>query len=183
MDVGFRIGASPAEGVVARKLFPLQLIICAAPAYLHRHGAPETLHSLASHRCSAFRSPGTGRVVPWRVMQGDSVVEHQIAPALCVNDEALETEAVLAGNVIGMLTGVAAASHIRAGRLVPLLTQHVVDHSSVFVYYGSRAAQPTRVRAFIDLAVERLAGNADFVLNAKELATAEKKGRAIRQPR
>lgn len=183
VDVGFRIGASPAEGVIARKLFPLQLIICAAPEYLARYGAPETLHSLASHRCSAFRSPGTGRVVPWRVMQGDSVVEHQIAPALCVNDEALETEAVLAGNVIGMLTVVAAASHIRAGHLVPLLTEHVVDHSSVFVYYGSRAAQPMRVRAFIDLAVARLAGNAEFVLTPKELATAEKKGRAVRHLR
>ncbi|WP_354347637.1 hypothetical protein [Variovorax boronicumulans] len=42
-------------------------------------------------------------------------------PALTMNDEALETEAVLAGHVIGLLTSVAAAPHIRAGRLVPLL--------------------------------------------------------------
>ena len=55
VDVGFRVGLSPAEGVIARKLFPLQLIICAAPAYLERHGAPDSLSSLASHRCSAFR--------------------------------------------------------------------------------------------------------------------------------
>ena len=34
VDVGFRIGSSPAEGVVARRLFSLQTIICAAPAYL-----------------------------------------------------------------------------------------------------------------------------------------------------
>ena len=39
VDVGFRLSASPAEGVIARKLFPLQLIICAAPAYIARHGA------------------------------------------------------------------------------------------------------------------------------------------------
>ena len=70
VDVGFRIGLSPAEGVIARKLFPLQLIICAAPAYLARHGAPDTLHALAAHRCSAFRSSGTGRVLPWHVKTG-----------------------------------------------------------------------------------------------------------------
>lgn len=57
VDVGFRIGASPADNVIARKLFPLQLIICAAPAYLARHGAPADLSVLTAHRCSAFRNP------------------------------------------------------------------------------------------------------------------------------
>jgi len=34
VDVGFRLGVSPHEGVVARRLFPVQLIICASPIYL-----------------------------------------------------------------------------------------------------------------------------------------------------
>jgi DNA-binding transcriptional LysR family regulator len=107
----------------------------------------------------------------------DQSMDQHVVPALCVNDEALETEAVLAGQVLGSLTGVAAAKHIRAGRLVPLLTEHVEDQSGAFVYYGSRASQPARARAFIDLAVERLAGNAAYVLTPKELAVAEAKGR------
>ena len=61
VDVGFRIGSSPQEGVIARRLFPLQLIICAAPGYLQRHGAPDDLNALGSHRCSAFRHPSTGQ--------------------------------------------------------------------------------------------------------------------------
>lgn len=177
VDVGFRVGQSPAEGVIARKLFSSQLIICGAPAYLARHGAPDNLNALAAHRCSAFRHPGTGRVLPWYVKVEDARVEHHVVPALCINDEALETEAVLAGHVLGLLTGVIAAPHIRAGRLVPLLTPHVDDHSSTFVYYGSRVAQPTRVRAFIDLAVQRLVNNTTYVLTAKELQSAEAKGR------
>lgn len=178
VDVGFRVGPSPAEGVIARRLFSLQLIICAAPSYLSRHGAPDSLGALAAHRCSAFRSVGTGRVLPWFVKVGDAVSEHLVTPALTVNDEALETEAVLAGHVIGLLTSVAAAPHIRSGRLIPLLVKHVADRSGVFVYYGSRSEQPARVRAFIDLAIERLADNPDFVLAPKELASAEAKGRA-----
>ncbi|MFK8494038.1 LysR family transcriptional regulator [Aeromonas hydrophila] len=31
VDVGLRIGISPQEGLIARRLFPMQLIICAAP--------------------------------------------------------------------------------------------------------------------------------------------------------
>jgi hypothetical protein len=53
---------------------------------------------------------------------------------------------------------------------------------SVFVYYGSRTAQPSRVRAFIDLAIERLADSSDYVVSDTELETAEANGRkAVRQ--
>ena len=91
---------------------------------------------------------------------------------------------MLAGHVIGQLTSIACASHMRSGRLVPLLTEHVAEPASAFVYYGSRSAQPLRVRAFIDLAVERLAGNARWVLNRKELAVAEAGGRrAVQETR
>lgn len=177
VDVGFRIGRSAAEGVIARRLFPLQLIICAAPAYLKKFGAPESLNALASHRCSVFRHPATGRALPWYVTVAGNKVDQHVVPSLCINDETLETQAVLAGHVMGLLTGVVAAAHIRAGRLVPLLTEHVADQSSIFVYYGSRPAQPARVRAFIDLAVNRLADNPAHVLTARELALAEARGR------
>ena len=182
VDVGFRIGPSPAEGVVARRLFPMQLVICAAPTYLARHGAPETLDDLASHRCSVYRNPNNGTVVPWNVKVDDAIVGYQVPPALCSNDEELETEAVLAGHVMGSLTNIAAADHIRSGRLVPLLTRHVSDRASIFIYFGSRTAQPARVRAFIDHAVEKLKDTPQFVLTAKELAAAEAKGRKAAKP-
>ncbi len=176
-DVGFRIGSAPEDGVAARRLFAMQLIVCAAPAYIAAHGAPATIEQLTAHRCSVLRHAGTGRVLPWLLKLGGEVVSLDLPPALSTNDVALETEAVLSGQVIGMLSGLAAAPLIRAGRLVPLLAAHATDHLSVHIYYGSRAAQPTRVRAFIDLAVERLAGSSAYVLDARELAAAEAKGR------
>jgi hypothetical protein len=48
----------------------------------------------------------------------------------------------------------------------------MTDHLSLFIYYGSRAAQPARVRRFIDLAVERLTESNDFVLTHEELQRA-----------
>jgi DNA-binding transcriptional LysR family regulator len=178
-DVGFRIGAPPEEGLIARKLFAVQLIVCAAPAYIQRHGAPRTIDDLSSHRCSMFRHPGTGRVLPWYLKVGDEIVSRDLPPALSTNDTELETEAVLSGHVIGLLSGLSAAAAIRDGRLVPLLSAHTTDHLSVHVYYGSRTAQPARVRAFIDLAVARLADSQAYVLSAKQLAAAESKGRKL----
>jgi DNA-binding transcriptional LysR family regulator len=183
-DVGFRVGAPPEEGLIARRLFKVQLIVCAAPSYLAAHGAPGTLDELASHRCSMFRHPSTGRVLPWYFKVGADVVSRDLPPALSTNDTELEAEAVLSGHVIGSLSNLSAAAHIRAGRLVPLLTDHVTDHMSVHLYYGSRSAQPARVRAFIDLAVDRLVNTTVYELSGKELAAAEVKGRrALRRKR
>lgn len=179
VDVGFRIGTPPEEGLIARRLFPLQLIICASPDYLARHGAPDSLDELSAHRCSVFRHPETGRLLPWSVKVDGEVALRDIAPALSTNDADLEVEAVMAGQLIGQLTGISAAAPIRRGRLVPLLTAHTADHHSVYLYYGSRTAQPARVRAFIDFCLERLAGNADYVLGEQELADAEARGRKM----
>ncbi|MBV8649253.1 LysR family transcriptional regulator [Paludibacterium sp.] len=176
IDVGFRLGNSPQEGLVARRLFPMQLIICASPDYLRRYGTPKSLVELSSHRCSAFRRASDGRVVPWRVRVGESNQDQPINPTFCTNDETLELQAVLAGEIIGQLAAPTAAALIRAGRLVPILLDHLSDHYSLFVYYGSRAAQPARVRRFIDLAVERLTDNPDFVLGHDELIGAAAKG-------
>jgi len=176
VDIGFRIGLSPHEGVIARRLFGLQLIICASPEYLQRCGAPDSLDALGTHKCCAYRATNKGRVLPWQVRIGDAVVEQPVVPAFCTNDEDIELRTVLAGVAIGQLASVIAAPHIRAGRLVPLLTRHVVDHAGFFIYYGSRAAQPVRSRAFIDMAVERLTDSSDFVLSNEELAVAERRG-------
>jgi DNA-binding transcriptional LysR family regulator len=169
VDVGFRLGASPHEGVIARRLFAVQLIICASPAYLEQRGRPDSLASLQSHRCSVFRHPATGAIVPWRAKVGADVIDQPVAPAICTNDEILELHAVLAGQAIGQLAGVTAAPYIRSGRLVPLLLDHMPDGYSYFVYFGSRSSQPARARAFIDLALRRLVDSPEYVLSLREL--------------
>ena len=83
---------------------------------------------------------------------------------------------MLAGEVIAQLAVPTVAAHLRAGRLVPLLPQHLSDSLSLHLYYGSRVAQPARVRRFIDIAVERLSDSPAFVLTPAELAQAHARG-------
>lgn len=172
VDVGFRIGASADEGVIGRRLFPVQLIVCASPAYLQRHGVPSSLEDLVHHRCSVFRHPATGKVTPWYLNVNGKLEHRHLPPALSTNDTELEIHAVLAGQVIGQLANFAAAAHIRAGRLVPVLLPFMSDHIGLHIYYGSRAAQPKRVRAFLDLAFSRLLDGSAYVLSDKELQLA-----------
>jgi DNA-binding transcriptional LysR family regulator len=169
VDVGFRAGAPPAGGIISRRIMPLQLVVCASPAYIAQHGAPQTIEDLARHRCSGFHHTGTGKTMPWEFKVGEEVVARSVATSFLTNDVDLEARAVVAGQAVGQLIGVTAAPLVRAGQLVPLLTQHVTEHLGLYVYYGSRSAQPTRARAFIDLAVERLVGNTQFYLEPHEL--------------
>lgn len=171
VDVGFRIAPTPQEGVVARRLIPFQLVICASQKYIQKYGMPADLEALRTHRCSAYLHPGNGRPAPWFVKVGDEITSLDIVPHLCTNDEELELRAVLSGMVIGQLTSITAAAYIRSGKLIPILTQHVSEPANLFVYYGTRTAQPSRARAFIDLVVKRLANSNEFVPSSSELAT------------
>jgi DNA-binding transcriptional LysR family regulator len=177
VDVGFRSGHPPEGGVVARRLLTLQLVVCAAPAYIARHGMPARIEDLAHHRCSGFRHPSTGKPMPWEFRVGEEIVAHAVPAHFCTNDVEAEARAVLGGHAIGQLVGTTAAPLVRSGQLVPLLTEHVAEHLGLFVYYGSRAALPARARAFIDLAVEMVANNPAYTLAPRELA------RAAVQPR
>ncbi|SAK96632.1 LysR family transcriptional regulator [Caballeronia hypogeia] len=168
-DVGFRGGSPPAGGAIARRLLPIQLIVCASPAYIERHGAPASVDELASHRCTGYRRANTGRQAPWEFMIGDEIVYREIAAWLCANDVDAEAEAVLAGLAIGQLGSFSAAEPIREGRLVPLLTQHLTQRESVYIYYRSRTEQPLRVRTFIDFMVGKLTDNRAFYLTRDEL--------------
>ncbi|SEK12201.1 LysR substrate binding domain-containing protein [Paraburkholderia diazotrophica] len=168
-DVGFRGGSPPSGGAIARRLLPIQLIVCASPAYLERHGTPKSVDELDAHRCTGYRRANTGKQAPWEFLIGNEIVYREIASTLCANDIDAETEAVLAGLAIGQLGSFSAAPHIRGGRLVPLLTQHVTQRESIYIYYRHRTEQPLRVRTFIDFMIGRLANNKDFFLDPSEL--------------
>ncbi|MCZ7009743.1 substrate binding domain-containing protein, partial [Salmonella enterica] len=74
IDVGFRVGTSPGQNLVARRLCDVPLIICASPDYLARHGEPATPEALLQHRCTGFRRASTGRRVPWELQVDGNLV-------------------------------------------------------------------------------------------------------------
>lgn len=133
------------------------------------------LAALSSHHCSTFRNPETGKILPWHIQLDGQAAELPVVPAIRTNDEVLELHAVLAGKVLGQLAGVTAAPYIRSAQLVPILLDYMPNSASYFIYFGSRTSQPARARAFINLAVERLTDNPEYILNGAELAAAQRR--------
>lgn len=169
IDVGFRAGNPPDLQVIGRTLFPVQQIVCATPAYLAQHGTPRSITELQSHRCTAYRQPGSGRAMPWEFeVDGSTVFQHMPA-VLCSNDPEADMQAVLAGMGIGQVDSINAAAALRSGELVPLLAATVSERMGLHLYYPQRADMPGRVRRFIDFAVERLQGGTAYSVPRKEL--------------
>ena len=53
-DLAIRIGRMRDSSLIARKLVPVRLVLCAAPAYLAEHGTPRTIADLSSHDCLGY---------------------------------------------------------------------------------------------------------------------------------
>ncbi|RYZ11345.1 MAG: LysR family transcriptional regulator [Comamonadaceae bacterium] len=156
IDVGFQSGNAPRTQVVARRLFAIQQIVCASPAYLAAHGAPRRVAQLADHRCTGYRQPGTGRPMPWEFDAKGETVFQPISPFLSCSDPEAEMQAVVDGLAIGQIDSINAAEPIRAGVLVPLLTTQVSGRMGFYIYYAQRKNLPARIRRFIDFAVANL---------------------------
>ncbi len=181
IDVGFRAGMAPEAQVVVRRLFGIQQIACASPAYLAAHGVPGSLQDLLQHRCTGYRQPGTGRPVPWEFDVDGEMVHRHLPAVLCSSEPETEMHAVLAGMGIGQIDSINAAAAIRSGALVPVLAAHASERMGLYIYFAQRADMPGRVRRFIDFAVARLLGSDAYRVPAAQLRSLEKAFRTGRK--
>ena len=118
-DLAIRIGNLSNSSLIARRIAPCRIAVCAAPSYLKAHGTPRTVASLADHNCLGYtlsqRHSGRSMGV-WRT--GDVGV--QVSGNLRANNgDALRAAAIAGQGIIHQPTFIV-ADDIRAGRLVAL---------------------------------------------------------------
>ena len=153
VDVAIRDGHLEDSQIVAKRLVPMQMLVCASPAYIRRHGVPQSVDELARHTCINFRT-ASGRVADWEFKVDGQ--RRKLAPAsICTfNDVGLVLQSVLDGVGIAQLAGYQVAGHLREGRLVSCLECHAPDDRGHYLCYLSRQHLPARIRVFIDYVTE-----------------------------
>lgn len=153
-DLGIRVSFNPPPNVVARRLAANRSALCAAPAYLKRHGTPRRIEHLRKHECVLF-SPLAPKGV-WTLWRNGRKYSVQVAGVLETDEMDVVRAAVAAGLGIGFLPLYMAGDALREGQLVPLLRQfQVVPESAIYLVYLPNRTLPSRVRALIDFLVER----------------------------
>jgi DNA-binding transcriptional LysR family regulator len=156
IDLSLRIGRPPSEQThVLRRLCPIRALVCASPRYFERHGCPEDPEALRDHACLGYARPPE----MWN-FSGKRQVPTS-GPLNADNADALR-QAALADLGIVYLPTFVIGDDVRAGRLVPILSEHIDFVASAYaVYPGSRHVSP-KVRAVIDWLAEVLGPEPDW---------------------
>jgi DNA-binding transcriptional LysR family regulator len=155
IDVSFRNGRMEDSQIIARPLIPMQMIVCASPAYASRHGLPAGVGDLAGHACLNFRL-ASGRVHEWEFKVDGRLQKLLPKAMLTFNDSDLLLEAALDGRGLAQLAGYQVCEHLRSGRLVACLPQYAPDDRGHYLCYPSRQQLPARIRVFIDFMIARV---------------------------
>lgn len=152
-DVAVRVGELPDSSLVARRLRPYRSVVCAAPAYLERHGTPSVPADLTAHRCLGFAHPVAGR--RWRLAGPDGEVVVPVSLVLTANNGEALKMAALVGLGIIMQPEVLLADDLHAGRLVRILPDYAPASRSMHLLFAADRRPPAKIRTFVDFLIER----------------------------
>ena len=161
-DVGIRAGEMRDGTLIARHIAPLPFVVCAAPAYLARAGVPSTPADLARHNCLRLRDRGTGPGFNWRLGPLREPVAPPVDGNFVANDMTTLVMAALHGHGLVLAPLPLVLPLLRAGALVPLLTDWVASGVQLFIHYPNRRNLPARVRSFVEFLLEQLRSNPDL---------------------
>lgn len=122
----------------------------AAPAYLERHGVPETPADLLHHVCIRHRQVSSGQVAEWKFVTPQEEVTVKTGGGLILDDLRAVVDAAAGGFGIGwsLLRGV--RKEIESGTLVQVLSRFTPARPGFFLYYPKALRQLAILRAFIE---------------------------------
>lgn len=154
-DLAVRVGPLADSSLMARRLGELHYAVYASPSYLARRGTPQAPAQLSSHDTLAFS--GGSHQATWTLMR-DGADEQRVAlqPRLKANNVFAVRDAAQAGLGIALLPRIVADETVRSGGLVPILTDWTPPRVPVHAVFASARYLTPKVRAFIDLAIERM---------------------------
>jgi DNA-binding transcriptional LysR family regulator len=168
-DLGISPIPPPDATLVRRRLGTLSLMVCGAPAYLEKHPAPHSPADLAGHNC--LRYPHVPSPDEWHFVdnRGNPAVA-RISGRLISSDYETTRVAAVAGIGLLLTAPFLVADLIASGALVPLLPDYRAQQFEINAFYPHRRHLSAKVRAFIDMLVNRFAGQQRWLDAKAEIA-------------
>ena len=152
IDLALRVSRDPAPSLVVRPLFAVRFDLVAAPAWIRRHGLPQTPEDAAAHVAVLPSYTDVGRITCTR---GGESATLALNSALQSNSTLMLRELLLAGSGIGYLPQWLASADLVAGRLVRLLPEWRFNSITLHAAYPARRHLSAKIRSFIDFLVEK----------------------------
>jgi len=157
LDLAFRIADLKDSSLIARKISPIRIILCASPDYLEKYGTPRTPSDLKNHRVLHYNVPG---VNSWKLTDknGKQYSLNVNAKMIANNGDFLKDMAVAGHGIVSSPTFISWQA-ITTGSLVPILTDYPLQQLSAYAVYPQRRYLSQRTRILIDFLAERFGDN------------------------
>jgi len=154
-DIAIRIGELRDSTMHARALGHSRLQVMASPAYLARHGTPDSVADLVNHRLLGFSQLEQHNIWPLRQASGELL---QITPTVAASSGETLLQLALHGQGVARVSDFLSREAINSGRLVPVLTAETCEMSHpIHAVYYRNSTLSVRIRCFLDYLSEQLA--------------------------
>jgi DNA-binding transcriptional LysR family regulator len=158
-DLALRAGPLPDSSLISRKLALGKLILCAAPDYLARRGAPQRPEDLAGHNCLIYQMLGN----EWRFNGRAGDVAVAVSGNLRSNSLEAVRRAALSGQGIGLLAAVVVAEDLQKGALVRLLPEYDANEVVIQAVYPASRHLSVKTRSLLDFLAQRMNDRAEAI--------------------
>ncbi|MEX0956410.1 MAG: LysR family transcriptional regulator [Rhizobiaceae bacterium] len=166
-DLAVRCVSRPGEAdLVIRRLATAQLVACAAPEYLDRHGTPAVPAELKAHNCLIYTGSSWQHMWPFR--RNGGIEKVSVTGNIRSNDNGLLRGAALKGLGIVIQPSFNIWQDLQTGLLMPLLADWAIEELGVFVTFPERRYLPGKVRAFIDFLAEHFAASSGWATETNQ---------------
>lgn len=153
VDIAIRIGRLQDPALVTRRLAPCRMVVCAAPAYLERHGTPRKPRDLLRAPRLAFSEAVSAG--DWTLFDARNRAHIIDGPCrIAANNTQMLLAAALAGAGIAYGPTFVFGEHLRRGELVSLLPAYRATELAIQAVYPSARRIPLKVRRFVDYLTE-----------------------------
>ena len=147
-DLDVRVGDEIAPHLIARRLADNHRVLCAAPAYLARHGTPRALAELSSHDCLVIKERDHPFGV-WRLRSGAVEDMVKVRGPLSANNGEMVVQWAVDGRGIALRSLWDVQPHLKAGHLVQVLPEWRQD-ANVWAVYPTRLHLSAKVRVCVE---------------------------------
>lgn len=147
-DIALRIGHLKSSSLIAKRIAPVRLVMCASPGYLKQHGTPQRPEDLQAHRYlrySYMEHSASNAVQRWLQSDGRSHNNGMVS-----NNGDVLVEAAIGGAGIVLQPTFIAGSAIKDGKLQVILSEYEPEPMALYAVYAHRQLLASKVRSFVD---------------------------------
>jgi DNA-binding transcriptional LysR family regulator len=147
-DLAIRAGTLADSTLIARSLGSVKWYLIATPAYLKKHGRPQSPEDLKKHGCLLFGTSMEKAGVD--LEKSGRSVHVALSARLMVSDMDVLHAVTIAGLGIALLPAFRCVLDLRAGRLERVLADWNAPSAPVHVVYPSTRHLSPKVKSFVD---------------------------------